>query len=164
LTKFDPTRLEIEITESILVGAIDSARSVIENLQSRGISVALDDLGTGYSSLSYLNLFNVDRIKIDAEFVKGIGISENAKSMFSSIFELIRNRGFKITVEGVENIDQVVFLSEFENFWYQGYLFSKPLPYIDLIKSKFLQDKNDVPIFDHTPAITPSLQLIKSSA
>jgi len=163
-TEFDPARLEIEITESILVGAIDSARAVIENLQSRGISVALDDFGTGYSSLSYLNLFNVDRIKIDAEFVKGIGISENEKSMFSSIFELIRNRGFKITVEGVENIDQVVFLSEFENFWYQGYLFSKPLPYIDLIKSKFLQDKNDVPIFDHTPANTPSLQLIKSSA
>ncbi len=143
LTGFDPKRLEIEITESVLLGLTDSAKIIVNKLQSSGISVALDDFGTGYSSLSYLNLFNVDRIKIDAEFIKEVGNSEDAKSMFASIFNLINSRGFDITVEGVENIEQIKFLSKFKNFWYQGFLFSKPLPYIDLIKSDLLQYKQE---------------------
>ena len=163
VTGFEPNRLEIEITESTLVSAIDSARFVIDKLQSRGISVALDDFGTGYSSLSYLNLFNVDRIKIDAEFIKEISSTDKAKSMFSSIFELIKNRGCKITVEGVENIDQVIVLNEFENFWYQGYLFSKPLPYNDLINSDFLKNNKNTEILNLAIVKRPALRVVKSS-
>lgn len=143
LTGFDPNRLEIEITESVLIGLTESAKSVVSKLQSRGISVALDDFGTGYSSLSYLNQFNVDRIKIDAEFIKEVAASDDAQTMFSSIFELATSRGFDVTVEGVESMEQVKFLNKHKNFWCQGYLFSKPLPYVDLILSDFLRRRGE---------------------
>jgi EAL domain-containing protein (putative c-di-GMP-specific phosphodiesterase class I) len=143
LTGFDPNRLEIEITENALIGANDRANLVVKELQSRGIAVALDDFGTGYTSLAYLNQFCVDRVKIDAEFIKKVGVDQNAQSTFSSIIELVEIHGFNVTVEGVETVEQIMFLKKFKNLCYQGFLFSKPLPYLDLIKSDYLGHRDN---------------------
>jgi diguanylate cyclase (GGDEF)-like protein len=133
-TGMPPERLEIEVTENVLITQDERAAAVIASVRDLGVSVALDDFGTGYSGLSYLNRFDIDRIKIDASFVREIENSISAQSMVATIIHLARDRGLEITVEGVETTGQVVFLSHFGSLWYQGYLFARPMPYLDLLK------------------------------
>ncbi len=133
-TGFPPHRLEIEVTENVLITKDESATDVIKAVRSLGVSVALDDFGTGYSGLSYLSRFTLDRIKIDASFVRELEDSISAQSMIATIIHLARDRGLDITVEGVETTGQVKFLSHFGSLWYQGYLFARPMPYSDLLK------------------------------
>ena len=102
-TGMPPSRLEIEITESIFISATDEIAETIRRIQSLGVSVALDDFGTGYSGLSYLDKFRVDRIKVDSSFVAEIETSQGARSMISTIISMARERGYNITVEGIEN-------------------------------------------------------------
>ena len=136
----------------------------LRNLRKLGISIALDDFGTGYTGLSYLKELQVDRIKIDSKFVIGLGKSPEAEAMFASIVEIIQQRGHKITVEGIESTDQLNFLETFEGFWYQGFLFSKPLRYIQLLRSDFLNslamDPDDQLVEEHTE---PQIKLVASS-
>ncbi|MGI9400668.1 MAG: putative bifunctional diguanylate cyclase/phosphodiesterase [Rhizobiaceae bacterium] len=139
LTNFPADRLEIEITENVVIDLPVRANEVLRNIRKMGISVALDDFGTGYTGLSYLKELQVDRIKIDAKFVAGLGKSEEAEAMFASIVEIIKQRGHKITVEGIETMDQLEFLEGFDGFLYQGFLFSKPLQYVQLLRSDLLK-------------------------
>lgn len=138
VTRFDPTRLEIEITESVFIELPEKANSITKQLQDMGIAVALDDFGTGYTSLHYLKHILVDRIKIDAEFVRGLGTHKQDELLFKSIVDLIENIGRQITVEGIETTQQMQFLDDFGRFWYQGYLFGKPMEYVDLLRSDLL--------------------------
>lgn len=132
-TRFAPGRLEIEVTENVLICDHAHASGVIDDLRALGVSLALDDFGTGYSGLSYLNRFTVDRIKIDASFVREIESSVSAQSMITTIVSLARMRDLAVTVEGVETTGQVVFLSRFGELWYQGYLFGHPMPFAELL-------------------------------
>ncbi len=132
-TGFDPNNLEIEITENVLMESADRANQIVSDLRRRGISIALDDFGTGYSGLSYLNQFDVDRIKIDAKFIQEIDVSDTGRRIFSSILNMIKIRGFDVTVEGIENIEQAKYLGKFGELLHQGFLYSKPLPLKDLI-------------------------------
>ncbi len=134
-TGFPARRLELEITENVLLSENKATVETMAALRSMGISVALDDFGTGYSGISYLNRFDVDRIKIDACFVREIEHSLSSQSIVSSVVQLARERGIKITVEGVETMDQVMYLKSFGDIWYQGYLFAKPMPYAMLLES-----------------------------
>jgi diguanylate cyclase (GGDEF)-like protein len=137
-TGFPAQRLELEITENVLLSDNKTTMETITAVRAMGISVALDDFGTGYSGLSYLNRFDLDRIKIDACFVREIEHSLSAQSIVASVVQLARDRGIKVTVEGVETMDQVLYLKRFGDIWYQGYLFAKPMPYSKLLESGYV--------------------------
>lgn len=139
-------RLELEITESELISETERAAARIAELRQLGVSVALDDFGTGYSSLSYINKLAVDRIKIDASFVQEIETSEAARSMIRTIIEIASERGFSITAEGIETVAQFEFLKQFPGLTYQGYLFSPPMHYRDVLESSLLE-RHDVQRF-----------------
>lgn len=170
-TGFPADRLEIEVTESVLITENEAAGDVIDKLRAMGVSMALDDFGTGYNGLSYLSRFALDRIKIDASFVREIENSVSAQSMVSTIIHLARDRGLHVTVEGVETTGQVLFLSRFENIWYQGFLFARPMPYQDLMRTGSLASMEEArslakppkaPVY--APAISDEEWLKKSIA
>ena len=141
-TGMPPSRLEIEITESIFISATDEIAETIRRIQSLGVSVALDDFGTGYSGLSYLDKFRVDRIKVDSSFVAEIETSQGARSMISTIISMARERGYNITVEGIENEAQYEFLRKFPGLVYQGYYFGRPQQFSDLLDNPMLAESD----------------------
>lgn len=134
-TGLDANRLEIEITENVLILENERAIEAITKLRELGVSIALDDFGTGYSGLSYLHRLPVDRLKIDASFVREIGHSRSAQTMLATIVDLARSRDIAVTVEGVETVEHVRFLSRLGYLWFQGYLFSKPIS-LDELRDK----------------------------
>lgn len=127
-TGVDPSRLEVEITESLLVEETDDVVRKLSDLKALGVSVAMDDFGTGYSSLSYLTKFPFDRLKIDKSFLKDLDSTPQSKAILLAIANLGENLGIRITVEGVETADQVAFLKTIQCDQFQGYFFSRPLP------------------------------------
>jgi diguanylate cyclase (GGDEF)-like protein len=144
-TGFPGRRLEIEITESIVLSSDQPAAEIVNAVRALGVSIALDDFGTGYSGLAYLNRFKVDRIKIDASFTQNLKDSLASQSIIGTIIGLARDRGLAVTVEGVENTDQVVHLSRYSDLWYQGFLFSRPMPIEELVR---LPDSLLAPVAD----------------
>jgi diguanylate cyclase (GGDEF)-like protein len=125
---FDPARLEIEVTESALMGDIDAARSNLQALQHAGVSVALDDFGTGYSSLSHLRDINFNRIKIDRSFVQSLGDSPESGKIIDAVLALGKSLGVRTTAEGIENIANSQWLAERGCTDGQGFLFGRPMP------------------------------------
>ncbi|WP_246085055.1 ammonium transporter [Rhizobium glycinendophyticum] len=123
-----PQRLELEITESVLIDDDERALSILTHLKSAGFRIALDDFGTGYSSLSYLSRYPFDVIKIDRSFVAALGTEEAANSIVRTIIDLGRGLGMRVVAEGVETIEQAVHLSETGCDELQGYLLGRPLP------------------------------------
>ncbi len=132
-TKMNPHNLEFEITESLLVDNIDETTQALTKLHDRGIKISIDDFGTGYSSLAYLKKFPIDILKIDRSFVNDITTNEDDAIIVDTIIAMARSLKLEITAEGVENKDQLKFLSERNCDEIQGYLFSKPLPVEDVI-------------------------------
>lgn len=128
----DPSRLELEITESRLLANASAAR-VLNELRSMGVRSVIDDFGTGFSSLSYLHSLPFDKIKIDKSFVEGVLVSGGSEKVIRCIIALAREFGIPIVSEGVESIAQRDALTEFGLRQMQGYLFSRPLPLNDLL-------------------------------
>jgi len=126
-TGFDPRRLEIEITESMLLGATSEVLGELSELRRVGIRIALDDFGTGYSSLGYLRRFPVDKLKIDKSFVQNLGITEDAAAIVECVTRLGRALGLAVTAEGVETGEQHRFVRAVGCHQVQGYLFSSPV-------------------------------------
>ncbi|MGB9365731.1 MAG: EAL domain-containing protein [Xanthobacteraceae bacterium] len=127
-TELDPRRLELELTESTLLGNVDDAEKAMHRLKALGVRFALDDFGTGYSSLLYLRRFPFDRIKIDRSFVRSIESAADAASIVHAIVSLGRGLGMKVTAEGVETAEQQLFLRAAGVHSMQGYRFGKPAP------------------------------------
>lgn len=127
-TGFDPARLEIEITETVIVEVSDVTVSEIAALRRAGIRIALDDFGTGYSSLNHLRRLNVDRIKIDRSFVHHLGQTADSTVIVSAVVKLGHTMGVAVTAEGVETEAQRDFLRTIGCDEMQGYLFSEPVP------------------------------------
>jgi diguanylate cyclase (GGDEF)-like protein/PAS domain S-box-containing protein len=127
-TGLPATRLELEITESVLLDESTEAIAALNALHASGIQVALDDFGTGYSSLSYLRRFPFDKIKIDRSFVSDLPGSGESAAIVRSIIGLGRSLKTRVTAEGVETWDQLLMLSSEGCDEAQGYLFSQPLP------------------------------------
>ncbi len=123
-----PTRLEIEITETVLLQDREATLAVLHQMRALGIRIAMDDFGTGYSSLTYLQSFPFDKIKIDRSFVKDI--TENAGSLYivRAVAALANGMGMAATAEGVETAEQLDRIAAVGCTEMQGYLFSKPLP------------------------------------
>jgi diguanylate cyclase (GGDEF)-like protein len=124
-TRFNPARLELELTESVLLGNIDTAEAAMLRLKQLGVKVVLDDFGTGYSSLLYLRRFPFDKLKIDRSFVLSIEKAADAAAIVHAVVGLGRGLGMKVTAEGVETADQQLFLRAAGVHSMQGYRFGK---------------------------------------
>jgi diguanylate cyclase (GGDEF)-like protein len=127
-TGFDPTRLELEVTESTLLGNVDTAELAMFRLKALGVRLALDDFGTGYSSLLYLRRFPFDKLKIDRSFVHSIERAADAAAIVHAVVSLGRGLGMKVTAEGVETAEQHLFLRAAGIHSMQGYRFGRPCP------------------------------------
>ena len=122
-----PDRLEIEITEAVLIRDDEAALAILHQLRAIGVRIALDDFGTGYSSLLYLRRFPFDKLKIDRSFVRSIEKAADAAAIVHAIVSLGRGLGMKVTAEGVETADQQLFLRAAGVHSMQGYRFGKPV-------------------------------------
>ena len=133
-TGFDPARLELELTESVLLGNVDSAEAAMLRLKALGVRIALDDFGTGYSSLQYLRRFPFDKLKIDRSFVHSIEKAADAAAIVHAVVGLGRGLGMKVTAEGVETADQHLFLRAAGVHFMQGYRFGAPMPAAEIAR------------------------------
>jgi diguanylate cyclase len=125
-TDFDANRLELELTESTLLGNLDTAELSMLRLKAIGVRFALDDFGTGYSSLLYLRRFPFDKLKIDSSFVRSIEKAPDAAAIVHAVVSLGRGLGMKVTAEGVETAEQHLFLRAAGVHSMQGFRFGKP--------------------------------------
>ena len=127
-----PDRLELEITESLLLQNKESHSVVIQQLKNIGVTIVLDDFGTGYASLSYLTMFPFDKIKIDKSFTQGLSSRVDCAAVVASVLSLARGLDIAVTAEGVETKEQFELLRASGVDQVQGYLFGRPSPVADL--------------------------------
>ena len=143
-----PTRLELEITESVLLIENDSTLATLHQLRSLGVRISMDDFGTGYSSLSYLRSFPFDKIKIDRSFVHDLFNTGEAMAIVRAVSGLGRNLGMATTAEGVETVQQLGQLRSEGCSEVQGFLFSAPtqalniMPVIERVRTQLQDDLN----------------------
>ena len=123
-----PERVEIEITESIMIDSAEKALQRINEIKAMGMKVAIDDFGTGYSSLSYLNNFPSDLLKIDKAFIDQMNMSESSKQYVAMIISIGHILHLKVISEGVESPDQVEVLKKIGCDYIQGFVWGKPMP------------------------------------
>lgn len=128
----EPQRLELEITESLLIDRPDEVLATLQRLKDLGVSIAMDDFGTGYSSLSYLLKFPFDKIKIDKSFISAINTDKAACDVLRTIGSLGKSLNVRVTAEGVETEEQADFLRAIACDQLQGYFFAKPLQMADI--------------------------------
>ena len=127
-TGVDPSCLELEITESILMQNLSTAANILQALSAKGMRIFIDDFGTGYSSLSYLKRLPIDTIKIDKSFVGDITTDQDDAAIVAAIIAMAHSLRLKVVAEGVETQEQFDFLLERGCDAMQGYFYSKPLP------------------------------------
>ncbi|HCB40679.1 MAG TPA: hypothetical protein DEP79_13340, partial [Gammaproteobacteria bacterium] len=125
--RLDYTDLELEVTESILIMDSESAARKLGQLNALGVTIAIDDFGTGYSSLSYLHRLPFDLVKIDQQFVAGIGDNDASEAITRSVVDLAKSFDKKVIAEGVETKAQLTYLKSIGCDAMQGYLLSRPL-------------------------------------
>jgi EAL domain-containing protein (putative c-di-GMP-specific phosphodiesterase class I) len=126
-TGLPPSSLELEMTETLLMGDEEATRSMLAELKALGLGVAMDDFGTGYSSLAYLKNFPVDSLKIDRTFIQDIGKDSDDRAIFSAIVALGRALKLQVIAEGVETVDQMNLLQAHGCHVFQGFLYARPM-------------------------------------
>lgn len=124
----DPTRLKLELTESMMVDDVDVIVEKMRALRAAGIILSLDDFGTGYSSLSYLRQLPIHEIKIDRSFVQDAPQNKRNRILLKSIFDIARMLEFSVVAEGIETKEQLLLLQSFGCTIFQGYYFGRPVP------------------------------------
>jgi diguanylate cyclase (GGDEF)-like protein len=127
-TGLDPRRLELEITEAVLIADDDAALATLNQLRALGVHIALDDFGTGYSSLQYLQRFPFDKIKIDRSFVKEVTRNSSSASIIRAVVSIAADRNMITTAEGVETLQQRETVQNLGCTQMQGFLFSAARP------------------------------------
>jgi len=125
--EIEPSLLEIEITESIIIDHQEETIRKLNELKKLGIQIALDDFGTGYSSLNYLRLMPIDRVKVDRSFIQQIEEDSIVQAILTTIVTLGHSLGFEIVAEGVEEVSQLQILQDMKVDTVQGYYYSRPL-------------------------------------
>jgi len=130
-TGLSPARLELEITEGVLIGDFNRAVAILRRLKNLGVRIAMDDFGTGYSSLSYLQSFPFDKIKIDQTFIANLGHSQQAATIIRAVIALGRGLDLPVVAEGVETAEQLEFLAGECCNEIQGYFIGRPKPIAD---------------------------------
>jgi diguanylate cyclase (GGDEF)-like protein/PAS domain S-box-containing protein len=142
----NPSTLELEITETMLMGDVEAANTTVRQLHELGVRMAIDDFGTGYSSLNYLKKFPINTVKVDRSFVMDIPESADDMAITSAVIAMAHRLNMEVVAEGVETKAQLDFLLEHDCEYAQGYLFAKPLPLADL-----------------RPMILPNMRVMRSS-
>ncbi|MBV8926030.1 MAG: EAL domain-containing protein [Bradyrhizobium sp.] len=127
-TGLSPGRLELEITEGVLIEDFDRGLALLRRLKALGVRISMDDFGSGYSSLSYLQAFPFDKIKVDRAFVINLGRNPQSAAIISAVIDLGHGLGMSLVAEGVETVEQLAFLADEGCDAVQGYLIGKPLP------------------------------------
>lgn len=127
-TGLAPGRLELEITEGVLIEDFDRGLALLRRLKALGVRISMDDFGSGYSSLSYLQAFPFDKIKIDRAFIINLGRNPQSAAIVRAVIDLGHGLEMSIIAEGVETVDQLAFLAKEGCDGVQGYLLGKPLP------------------------------------
>jgi len=127
-TGLAPGRLELEITEGVLIEDFDRGLALLRRLKALGVRISMDDFGSGYSSLSYLQAFPFDKIKVDRAFVVNLGRNPQSAAIISAVIDLGHGMGMSLVAEGVETLEQFTFLADEGCDAVQGYLLGKPLP------------------------------------
>ena len=127
-TGLPPDRLDLEITESVLIDDSAAAFAVLEELRTKGIGIALDDFGTGFASLSYLSDFAFSKIKIDQKFSQDLDHSSRTSAIIKATAQISRELHIECVAEGIETEPQLERMRGFGINAMQGYLFSRPLP------------------------------------
>jgi Amt family ammonium transporter len=156
-----PQRLEIEITESVLIDDDKRAIALLKDLKRVGVEIALDDFGTGYSSLGYLSRFPFDTIKIDRSFVSGVDGNDDSRAIVDTIIRLGHALNMDIVAEGVERVEELRVLADCGCEQVQGYLIGKPEPLAQLVRSapenvlQALGCAQPVPIINETHEMAP---------
>jgi EAL domain-containing protein (putative c-di-GMP-specific phosphodiesterase class I) len=144
-TGLAPGRLELEITENVMINDFSRAVSILRRLKSLGVKIAMDDFGTGYSSLSYLQSFRCDKIKIDRVFICDLEHNHHSKAIVRAVVGLGRTLDLPILAEGVETEAQHALLMKEGCDEVQGYLTGRPLPiadYADLVGLQTVAQKS----------------------
>lgn len=141
-TKFNPKDLDLELTESVIMGDPAKTVEILHTLKAMGTSISIDDFGTGYSSLSYLKRFPIDTLKIDRSFVQDITLDQDDAAIVRAVIALAQSLRLKVVAEGVETQEQLTYLQELNCDSMQGFLISRPLPPDKLIQFMRSQDKN----------------------
>jgi predicted signal transduction protein with EAL and GGDEF domain len=126
-TGLNPARLELELTENVMLDDAKGALQIMHDLKALGVRLAMDDFGTGYSSLSYLRSFPFDGLKIDRSFISGLAASGDDQSIIEAIVGLGRALSLTVTAEGVETIEQLQALQDARCDEVQGYFLSRPM-------------------------------------
>jgi diguanylate cyclase (GGDEF)-like protein/PAS domain S-box-containing protein len=137
-TGIDPSRLDLEITESVLMDDVEMSAATLQRLKALGVRLVVDDFGTGYSSLSYLRQFPVDAMKVDQSFVYGLGTDPGDSAIVAAIVSLAHTLGLQAVAEGVETPQQLVELRALACDYAQGFYMARPLTgdaLLDLIRS-----------------------------
>jgi EAL domain-containing protein (putative c-di-GMP-specific phosphodiesterase class I) len=132
-TGLDPSRLELELTESIVLQNTQAVADDMRRLQDLGVTFSIDDFGTGYSSLAYVKNFPVDRLKIDQCFVRNVRSDPNDAAIVRAIVSLAHSLDLEVIAEGADAAEQVTFLRQEGCDEVQGYFFSRALPAHELI-------------------------------
>lgn len=139
--KVEPKRLNIEITETVLMQDISVHREILQKLRNYGFTIEMDDFGSGYSSLNTLKNVEMNTLKIDMGFLRASNVSQKIKDIISSIISMSKTLGMTVITEGVETKDQVDFLKEANCDVFQGFYFSKPIP-VDEFEKKLCAGGN----------------------
>jgi EAL domain-containing protein (putative c-di-GMP-specific phosphodiesterase class I) len=134
-TGLDPHRLELELTETVLMQRAPSTVNVLQSLRDLGVTIAIDDFGTGYSSITYLRQFPIDVLKVDQSFVREIPSSPDATPIVSAMISMGQSLGHRVVAEGVETREQHAFLLARQCGEGQGFYFSRPLPPLEMSAS-----------------------------
>jgi len=140
LHRIDPSLLNLELTESMLLGDTEGTITCMNHFKKLGVNFELDDFGTGYSSLQYLKKLPLYQLKIDRSFVRDITKDANDRALVTTIITLAHSLGLKVIAEGVETAEQLQFLKDNHCDHYQGYYFSQPLPIDEfeaMLKSRY---------------------------
>ena len=139
----DPSHLELELTESILMDDSTLVIDKVNQLKGLGVHVAIDDFGTGFSSMNYLKSFPITKLKIDKSFISGLPQSSDDMAITMAIIALAHGMNIKVVAEGVEHEDQVDFLRSHACDVLQGYYYAKPMPFNEFLQLKDLQQETN---------------------
>lgn len=139
--KVAPQKLELELTEGVLIDNFTKVQYLLDQVRNLGLSVSIDDFGTGYCSLSYLQKLPIDRLKIDRSFVRDIHKNENDRALVLAVIAMAHSLKLDVIAEGVETQNQSDFLQSNQCYTVQGFLYSRPLPYSQFVQ--LLDSKNN---------------------
>jgi EAL domain-containing protein (putative c-di-GMP-specific phosphodiesterase class I) len=157
--RFPAYRLELEVTEGVLLDDTEYVREQLRALQETGVGIVLDDFGAGYSSLGYLWQFPFNKLKIDQSFVRAMDSKSNVRNILRAIIGLGRSLNLPITAEGVETAEQADYLRSLDCTEAQGYYFGRPVPATEvaaIILRNFTETAQT-----SSPAIERNIKLVK---